>query len=107
MNRSITTYIFTALLLLMNVQAAMSDSGNIFHQDSDIEAVQVTSTDAQLHDHDSDEDSHCQHCCHTHASNVFAYESLNHQHFLNEIYFYYRVGKSNPASGPPTPPPNA
>lgn len=107
MKRSTVTYLLTALLLLMNIQAAISDSGDIFHQDSEIETVQVIGANAQLHDHDSDEDAHCQHCCHTHASNVLAYESLSHQHSLNETYFYYQVRKSNPASGPPTPPPNA
>lgn len=105
MKRSPVIYLLTALLLLMNIQAAISDTSDIFHQDSEIETVQVIGDDAQLHDHD--EDAHCQHCCHTHASNVLVYESLNHQHFLNETYFYYRVGKSNPASAPPTPPPNA
>ena len=107
MNRSVATYLFTALLLLMNVQAAIGHFGDKLLHDSGIETVQITSTDAQLHDHDSDEDAHCQHCCHTHASNVLAYESLTHQHFLNETYFSYQVGKSFPASGPPTPPPNA
>ncbi len=105
MFRTAITYLITALLLLMNIQAAMSDAGEIFHQDSDLEIVLTTDTAAHMDD--ADHDTHCQHCCHTHASNVFAHESLNHQFFSFETYFYYSIGKSGPTSGPPTPPPNA
>ena len=105
MNRIAVTYLITVLLLLMNIQAAMSDAGEIFHQDSGSEIVLTTDTAAHMDD--ADEDTHCQHCCHTHASNVFAHESLNHQFFSFETYFYHSIDKSGPTSGPPTPPPNA
>ena len=89
----------------MNIQAAMSDVCEIFHQDSELEVVLFM--DEAEHISDADHDTHCQHCCHTHASNVLAHESLNHQFFSFETHFYHRIGKSGPVPGPPTPPPNA
>jgi hypothetical protein len=105
MIRTAATYIIAVLLLLVNIQAAMSDAGEIFHQDSDIEIVLATDTAAHMND--AGEDTHCQHCCHTHASYILAYESLNHHFFSFETYFYHLIGKSGPTWGPPTPPPNA
>lgn len=105
MNRTTVTYLITVLLLLMNIQAAMSDVGEIFHNNSGSEVV--LTTDSNSHGDDLDDDSHCQHCCHTHASNVFAHASVNYQFVLFETHSYHSIGKSSPAYGPPTPPPNA
>ena len=104
MNRTAITYLITALLLLMNIQAAMGEVSEVFHQDMHLEKVLTTDTDAHMDD--EGEDTHCQHCCHTHASHVFGYESVDHHFFSLDTHFYHLVGKSGPASGPPTPPPN-
>ena len=104
MNRTAITYLITALLLLMNIQAAMGEVSEVFHQDMHLENVLTTDTDAHMDD--EGEDTHCQHCCHTHASHVFGYESVDHHSFSLDTHFYHLVGKSGPASGPPTPPPN-
>ena len=108
MNRTAITYLITALLLLMNIQAAMGEVSEVFHQDMHLEKVLTTDTDAHMDD--EGEDTHCQHCCHTHtythASHVFGYESVDHLSFSLDTHFYHLVGKSGPASGPPTPPPN-
>ena len=104
MNRTAITYLITALLLLMNIQAVMGEVSEVFHQDTNLENVLTTDTDAHMDD--EGEDTHCQHCCHTHASNVFANESVNHHFSSLETYFYHLIGESGPASGPPTPPPN-
>ncbi len=101
MRRTTVTYLTTTLLLLMNIQAAMSDVGEIFHQDSGLEFTLSADTA------DADEDSHCQHCCHTHASNISADNSPSNLYCSIETHFYHQIGKSGPASGPPTPPPNA
>lgn len=104
MSRTAVNYLITALLLLMNIQAAMSDAGEIFHQDSGLEIVLSDDTDSHT-DH-AHEDTHCQHCCHAHASNLSADNSVNTQFCSIETHFYYQIGKSGPASVPPTPPPN-
>ena len=104
MNRTAITYLITALLLLMNIQAAMGEVSEVFHQDMHLEKVLTTDTDAHMDD--EGEDTHCQHCCHTHASHVFGYESVDHHFFSLDTHFYHLVGKSGAASGPPTPPPN-
>ena len=105
MSRTVVTYLITALLLLMNIQAAMSDVGELFHQDSGSEIT--LSADTAAHTDDAHDDTHCQHCCHTHASNLSADNSPNTQFCSIETHFYHQIGKSGPASGPPTPPPNA
>ena len=104
MIRTIVTYLITALLLLMNIQAVMGKVSEVFHQHSNVEIV--ASSDTDVHTDDVDEDSHCQHCCHTHASNLFVHGLTNHQSFSSETHFYHLIGKSGPAPGPPTPPPN-
>ena len=105
MSRTAVTYLITALLLLMNIQAAMSHVGELFHQDSGSEIT--LSADTAAHTDDAHDDAHCQHCCHTHASNLSADNSPNTQFCSIETHFYHQIGKSGPASGPPTPPPNA
>lgn len=105
MIRTAVTYLTIVLLLLMNIQAAMSEADEIFHQDSDL--ITVITTDSTSHMNDADGDTHCQHCCHTHASNILVNESLNQLYFSFETHSYHRIVKSGPASGPPTPPPNA
>lgn len=105
MSRTVVAYLITALLLLMNIQAAMSDVGELYHQDSGLEIT--LSADTAAHTDDVHDDTHCQHCCHTHASNLSADNSPNTQFCSIETHFYHQIGKSGPASGPPTPPPNA
>ena len=104
MNRTAITYLMTALLLLMNIQAVMGEECEVSHQDMHLE--NVLTTDADAHMNVEGEDTHCQHCCHTHTSHVFEYESVDHHFFSLDTHFYHLVGKSGPASGPPTPPPN-
>ena len=104
MNRTAITYLMTALLLLMNIQAVMGEVCEVFHQDMHLE--NVLTTDADAHMNVEGEDTHCQHCCHTHTSHVFEYESVDHHFFSLGTNFYHLVGKSVATSGPPTPPPN-
>jgi len=109
MNRTAITYLITALLLLLNMQAAMCEVSEVFHQDMHLEK-NVLTTDTDAHMNVEGEDTHCQHCCHTHtythASHVFEHESVDHHFFSLGTHFYDLVGKSGPASPPPTPPPN-
>jgi len=42
MIRTIVTYLITALLLLMNIQAVMGEVSEVFHQNSNVEIVVST-----------------------------------------------------------------
>ena len=93
------------LMLLLSVQNAVGEVDEVLHHDIGAEhtlSVDVPNTDGETH-----EDNHCQHCCHSHASNIGVesavssiFASATH-HFPNPA----RIGKLT--LGPPTPPPIA
>ncbi len=104
MLRTFVARCLATLMLLLSIQNAVGEVDEVLHHDIGAEhtlSVDVPDTDGKAH-----EDNHCQHCCHSHASNIGVENSVSSlfpsptQHFSNPA----RTGKL--ALGPPTPPPN-
>ena len=104
MFRTTATYCITMLLLLTNIQAAIADVVETFH--TDVKSISLSvdaSEEADMHE----SDTHCQHCCHAHASNIVVNETTAQPCLLVEPEFYLSIIYDGLPSGPPTPPPNA
>ena len=105
MFRIAISYSLTVLMLLMNIQAAVGEAGEVFHLDGESHSLSV---DANLESDDEHEaDSHCQHCCHAHACTLTVQQEAALRCLSNEISPRYSVIYGGLSSGPPTPPPNA
>jgi len=91
----------------MNIQAAIADMSEMIHMHVDTASLSQDKH-SHSHTHETHEgDIHCQHCCHAHASTIMAHEIVIPNCLLVEPNFQQRISYSHPASGPPTPPPNA
>ena len=104
MFRITITYGIAILLILMNIQAAIGDVSETFHTEV---ATLSVSLDIPEDSDTHEEDTHCQHCCHAHASNIMVNETALQAYLVFEPHFYHRLIYRGPPSGPPTPPPNA
>ena len=104
MFRTTITYGITILLILMNIQAAIGDVSETFHTQAETLSMSLdTIADSDTHEGDT----HCQHCCHAHASNIMVNEMAVQSYLEYDPHFYHRIIYRGPPSGPPTPPPNA
>ncbi len=105
MFRIAISYFLTVLMLLMNIQAAVGEAGEVFHLEGESHSLSV---DADLaNDDEHQADSHCQHCCHAHASTLIVQQEAVLRCLSNEISSLYSIICGGLSSGPPTPPPNA
>ena len=103
MIKAFLTYLTISSLLLMNIQAAVADMGEIFHHDSNSKIVQSNDI-ADTHNHSEDE-SHCQHCCHGHVSNIVSHESFNCDYRMLDNSFPLRINNTSSILTPLIKPP--
>lgn len=105
MFRIAISYFLTVLMLLMNIQAAVGEASEAFHLEGESHPLSVHSHHESDDEHEAD--SHCQHCCHAHASTLIVQQEAALGCLSNEISSRYSIIRGGLPSGPPTPPPNA
>ncbi len=88
---------------MLSVQNAVGEVEEVLHHEL---GTQHSMSNGELDMHDDDhEDSHCQHCCHAHAS----MSSLSSSHVALfsscDDHLPYSARAEKLTQGPPTPPP--
>ena len=90
-------------MLLLSVESVMGEVEEVLHHEVGVEQVliDVDSAGGEI------EDSHCQHCCHSHATNVGP--EMAAAGFIPKIQDNFPLSSlgGKVIVGPPTPPPNA
>ena len=99
------SYFLTVLMLLMNIQAAVGEASEVFHLEGDSHSLSVDANHQSGDEHEAD--SHCQHCCHAHASTLIVQQEAVQRRLSNGLTSRYSIIYSGLPLGPPTPPPNA
>ncbi len=103
MLRPFISYLFIFSLLFMGIEGAVDSVGEE-HPHGEEYAHVLDSDDSPPPDLEGN-DSHCQHCCHGHCSNISGHLTVMNYDVTDQRFSIYEPHILNFAQAPPTPPP--
>ena len=103
MSKPFICYLFIFSLLFMGIESAVDSTGGEHPHGNDYAHVLDSNDPLPL---DSDDDSHCSHCCHGHAGSIAGHIPVLNGDITNQHIAFYQPHFLNFSQAPPTPPPN-
>lgn len=89
----------------MGIESAVDSVGGEHPHGDEYAHVLDSSDSLSIDSHD--DDGHCSHCCHGHASGIVTHISVANCDITDQRFAFYQSHFINFSQAPPTPPPNA